>query len=65
MAAWDILKYNKVINEGSLVIAKDAPRPDGVKVVLRKNQYDPGRAHLALFNWKKDPGSVRLTSEIF
>jgi hypothetical protein len=51
----NIIKYNKVINTGNLVVAKDAPRPEGIKVVLRKNKYDSRRAHLAIFNWKKAP----------
>src|SRR5436190_10780079 len=26
----NIVKFNKVVNEGNLVLAQDAPRPDGV-----------------------------------
>ena len=49
----NIVKYNKVTNEGNLVVPKDAPRPEGVKVVLRKNKYDPARANLAIVNWNR------------
>jgi hypothetical protein len=26
-------------------------RPEGLKVFLRLNHYDPARAHLAVYNW--------------
>jgi hypothetical protein len=26
-------------------------RPSGAKVILRPNQYEPGRAHIAIYNW--------------
>lgn len=48
-----IHKYEKVVNEGNLILARDAPRPKENKVVLRINKYDPHRANLALFNWEK------------
>jgi hypothetical protein len=28
-------------------------RPSGAKVILRPNQYEPGRAHLAIYNWDR------------
>ena len=46
-------KYEKVVNEGNVILAKDAPRPKENKVVLRINKYDPHRANLAVFNWEK------------
>jgi hypothetical protein len=48
-----INKYKKAVNEGNLVLAKDAPRPRGELAVLRPNQYDPGRANLVIYNWSK------------
>lgn len=46
-----INKFNKVVNEGNLIIAKNAPRPSGSRIILRPNKYDPNRANLAIFNW--------------
>lgn len=46
-----INKFNRVVNEGNLIIAKSTPRPSGSRVILRPNKYDPNRAHLAIFNW--------------
>src|SRR5207248_2209778 len=54
-AGLSINKYKKAVNEGNLVLAKGAPRPKGVRTVLRPNKYDPNRANLALFNWEKIP----------
>jgi hypothetical protein len=51
----NIQKYDKVVNEDNLVLAKDAARPKESKIVLRINKYDPRRANLALFNWEKKP----------
>jgi hypothetical protein len=28
-------------------------RPSGAKVILRPNQYEPGRAHIAIYNWDR------------
>ena len=52
-----INNYKKVVNEGNLVLAKDAPRPvpPEVRVELRPNRYDPERANLVIFNWTKKP----------
>jgi hypothetical protein len=49
----DIQKYDKVVKEGNLVLAKDAARPKENRVVLRINKYEPQRANLAIFNWEK------------
>lgn len=51
----DIQKYDKVVNEGNVIVARDAPRPKENQVVLRINKYDPQRANLAVFNWEKKP----------
>src|SRR5262249_29825227 len=51
----NIIQYKKGINEGKLNTAKKSHRPDGVKIVFRKNKYDPRRAQLAIFNWNKAP----------
>src|SRR5262249_14478264 len=48
-----INKYKQVVNKDNLVLKKGAPRPKGVRVILRPNKYDRGRAHLAVFNWDK------------
>ena len=48
-----INKYRKAVNEGNLILAKGAKRPEGAKVVLLPSQYDPSRAHLAVYNWAK------------
>jgi hypothetical protein len=52
-----INKFKQVVNEGNLVLAKNAPRPAGqdVRVELRPNRYDPQRANVAVFNWAKKP----------
>lgn len=37
-------------------------RPSGVIVLVRRNQYEPGRANVAIFNWdKKSEVSVNLS----
>ena len=50
-----INKYKQAVNEENLVLDKDAPRPQAAKIILRPNQYDRRRAHLAIFNWEKKP----------
>jgi hypothetical protein len=50
-----INKYKKVLNEGNLVLPKNAARPTQNRVVLRPSKYDPDRAHLVLFHWDKGP----------
>ncbi len=38
-------------------------RPTGTRIFLRPNEYEPGRAHLAIFNWDRhDTVSVDLSS---
>ncbi|MBI2947007.1 MAG: right-handed parallel beta-helix repeat-containing protein [Verrucomicrobia bacterium] len=48
-----INKYRTVVNEDNLVLAKNSPRPNDTKIILRANRYDPKRAHLVVFNWDK------------
>jgi hypothetical protein len=66
-----ITKYQKVINEGNLVVPKEAKRPAGALVVLRPNKYAQDRAHLAVFNWENkpvvavDPGGFLKRGEAF
>jgi hypothetical protein len=57
-----INKYKEVVNEGNLVIAKDAPRPQGATVVLRPNRYESVRANLAILNWDK-AAEVQIASD--
>jgi hypothetical protein len=64
-----INKYKKAIQEGNTILAKQAQRPPGVQVFLRPSKYQPGRAHLAIFNWegksrvKVEPGTVLKTGD--
>ncbi len=40
-----------------------ASRPTGVKIFIRPNRYEPGRANIAIFNWDLQPRvSVSLSS---
>lgn len=39
------------------------PRPSGVNVFVRPNQYEPGRAHVAVYNWaNQDTVAVDVSS---
>jgi hypothetical protein len=49
----NIKKYKKAVNEGNLVLAKNAPRPAEGRLILRPNKCDSNRANLVLFNWDK------------
>ncbi|WP_347245106.1 right-handed parallel beta-helix repeat-containing protein [Thermogutta sp.] len=49
-----INRFRQVVQEGNLIIPVGAPRPDeAARVILRRNRYDPMRAHVIVFNWKK------------
>ena len=48
-----ITKYNKVVNEGNLVLKRGEKLPQGTKAALLPNKYDTSRAHLAIFNWQQ------------
>jgi len=55
-AGLSINNYRKVEEANNRTLAEGAPRPEGAaEVFLRPNKYDPGRAHLAVFNWRKTP----------
>src|SRR5262249_21162278 len=45
--------WKPIVNEKNQVLARDAERPQGARIVLRPNKYDPRRANLAIFNWEK------------
>jgi len=53
--ALSINRYQRVVNEGNLVVASGAPRPKEARVFVRPNRYDPTRAHIAVFNFAKAP----------
>lgn len=51
-----INKYRRVVNENNRVIARGAARPQQPATILvQPSLYDPGRAHVAIFNWTKAP----------
>ena len=47
----EITRYRDVVKGGNLVLSQDDDRPAGVTTVLLPNQYDPNRAHVAVYNW--------------
>jgi hypothetical protein len=64
-AGLSINRYRIVKEENNRSIAADAPRPaEAAEVFLRPNKYDPNRAHLAIFNWKKTP-TVQVSLQPF
>ena len=54
-AGLSINRFEKVLQEDNLVLSKAAPRPSGARIILRPNRYDRNRAHLAVFNWERQP----------
>jgi hypothetical protein len=46
-----INKYKKAVDEGNLILAKNAARSKESRIVLRPNKYDKARANLAIFKW--------------
>jgi hypothetical protein len=53
-AGMNIIRFRQVDQQNNTVIPADAARPDrAADVVLRPNKYDPDRAHLAIFNWRR------------
>jgi len=50
-----INKFKTVVKEDNLVLGPNDPRPEGARVVLRPNRYDPNRANLAIYNWSRQP----------
>jgi hypothetical protein len=61
-----IKNYQKVVEEGNLVLGANDPRPteQDARVELRPNRYDPSRANVAIFNWAKKP-AVEVSPEPF
>jgi len=51
-----IQRFQRVEQSGNRVLAKaDVPTDQAAEIVLRKNRYDDRRAHIAVFNWRRDP----------
>jgi hypothetical protein len=50
-----INRFGRVTEQDNWLLGMLEPRPRGTRVVLRPNQYDPQRAHLAIFNWERTP----------
>ena len=49
-------------DKDSRLVATVKGRPTGTRVFVRPNRYEPGRAHIAVFNWGgKDTVSLDLT----
>ena len=46
-------EWQKRLGEGQSTFA--AARPAGVKVFVRPNRYEPGRAHVVVYNWARRP----------
>lgn len=59
-----INKFNKVVSEGNVTLAKGAARPAEPRVALFLNKYDPDRAHLAIFRWT-GAGEVAVNVQAF
>jgi hypothetical protein len=51
-----IQKYNSVVQKRNVVLSKDQPRPTDVtsQVIVRPNRYAPNRAHVVVYNWKRE-----------
>ena len=51
-----IQRFQRVEQTGNKVLAgADVPIDLAAEIKLRKNRYDDRRAHLAVFNWRRDP----------
>ncbi|MBN2477137.1 MAG: hypothetical protein JXB62_21190 [Pirellulales bacterium] len=61
-----INNYRRVIEEGNTVIGKHDPPPEhaDARVEIRPSRYDPNRAHVAVFNWTRQP-TVELPTSPF
>ncbi|TVP98262.1 MAG: hypothetical protein EA381_12820 [Planctomycetaceae bacterium] len=54
-AGLSIQRFQSVEESGNLVIgAAEIPTDRAADIKLRPNRYDPRRAHLAVFNWRRD-----------
>ncbi len=49
----EISRYRNAAQENNLILGKNDPRPAQTKAILLPNKYDPGRAHLVIYNWAK------------
>jgi hypothetical protein len=57
--------WSSVESVGNTTVAPGTPRPSGVTAIVRPNQYDPGRAHIIVFNWsRKDFVDVPLSGTL-
>lgn len=43
------------MNRDNLIVKDDRDLPQGVKCVWLLNRYDEKRAHLVVYNWRKQP----------
>jgi hypothetical protein len=50
-----IKKYKNAVNEGNLVLSSSDKRPPAPKIAFLPNAYDDSRAHLAIYNFSKQP----------
>jgi len=55
-AGLSILKFRRVVQSDNLVLGPRDPRPkEPARVIVRPNQYEPGRANVIVFNWARKP----------
>jgi len=47
----EITRYRRPVREGNLILDRNDERPSGSQAILLPNKYDPGRAHVAIYNW--------------
>ncbi len=53
-AGMSINRFREVDERNNTVLPAGAPRPEEpARMILRPNRYDPNRANLAIFNWRK------------
>jgi len=50
---YDLAEWKQVagVDRNSVWLANRNSRPTGIKVFTRANQYEPGRGHIAVYNW--------------
>lgn len=60
----DIVRYRSAVNEGNVVRSEGDERPREPLVRWFPNRYDPTRAHLAVFTWRKEE-AVTIDAEPF
>lgn len=55
-AGLSIVKFRHAVQEDNLVLGPGDPRPkEPARVIVRPNRYEPGRAHVIVFNWARKP----------